>query len=181
MITKPFRLALSAIVAAAFLGGCASSVPLDSSAGAPVVSRDTSGMNGANAGGTSQSSVASVDLSRSAAAAMLAGLPKVVYFDYDSYVVKDDARSVVDANAKALNADRTRKATIEGNTDDRGGREYNLALGQKRAEAVLRSLTLLGVTETQVEAVSYGSERPAATGADEASYAKNRRAEIAYR
>ena len=70
---------------------------------------------------------------------------------------------------------------IEGHTDERGGREYNLALGQKRAEAVRRALGLLGVTDVQVEAVSFGKEKPAAIGSDEASLAKNRRAELNYR
>ncbi|MDB5999593.1 MAG: peptidoglycan-associated lipoprotein [Rhizobacter sp.] len=182
MTIPSFRFALSVLAAAAFLGGCASSVPLEGAGGAPVENRDAATANtGANAGGTSQSNVASVDLSRNSNAAMLAGLPKTVFFDYDSYVVRDDARPVVEANAKALTADRTRKAVVEGNTDERGGREYNLALGQKRAEAVVRSLVLLGATEQQLEAVSYGAERPAVTGNDESAYAKNRRAEIAYR
>ena len=70
---------------------------------------------------------------------------------------------------------------VEGHTDERGGREYNLALGQKRAEAVRRALGLLGVTDAQVEAVSFGKEKPAAQGSDETSWAKNRRAELSYR
>jgi peptidoglycan-associated lipoprotein len=73
---------------------------------------------------------------------------------------------------------RNRKVVIEGHTDERGGREYNLALGQKRAETVARAMTLLGVNPDQVEAVSFGKERPAAQGSDEAAWAKNRRAEI---
>mgnify|MGYP003422738193 FL=1 len=82
------------------------------------------------------------------------------------------------SNAKTLAGARTRKVTIEGHTDERGGREYNLALGQKRAETVARAMTLLGVNDAQVEAVSFGKERPAAQGSDEAAWAKNRRAEI---
>ena len=88
---------------------------------------------------------------------------------------------MIEAHAKALAADRSRRLSVEGHTDERGGREYNLALGQKRAEAVARALALLGATQEQVEAVSYGEERPAETGGDEAAYAKNRRAELAYR
>jgi peptidoglycan-associated lipoprotein len=103
---------------------------------------------------------------------------RVVYFDFDSFVVKDEFRPVVEGNAKTLNADRKKKVVIEGHTDERGGREYNLALGQKRAEAVVKSLTLLGVQDGQVEAVSYGKERPAVNGSDEAAWAKNRRAEL---
>ena len=80
-----------------------------------------------------------------------------------------------------MSADRKKRLAIEGHTDERGGREYNLALGQKRAEVVARSLTLLGATDTQVEAVSFGKERPAVQGSDEAAWAKNRRAELNYK
>ena len=111
----------------------------------------------------------------------MSNLPRIVYFDFDSYVVKDEFRSAVEANAKVLAADRKKKVTIEGHTDERGGREYNLALGQKRAEAVAKSLALLGATDAQIEAVSFGKERPAVQGSDEAAWAKNRRAELIYR
>ena len=110
-----------------------------------------------------------------------AGAAKVIYFDYDSYVIKPEFQSALDAHAKFLATNKTRKMAIEGHTDDRGGREYNLALGQKRAEAVRRALALLGVADTQIEAVSFGKEKPAKLGADETSYALNRRAEINYR
>ena len=80
-----------------------------------------------------------------------------------------------------LNANKTARVSLEGHTDERGGREYNLALGQKRAEAVRRSLSLLGVSESQMEAVSFGEEKPAQAGADEAAFSKNRRVEITYR
>ncbi len=110
-----------------------------------------------------------------------AGTSKVIYFDYDSFVIKPEFQGTVEAHARFLGANKTRKMAIEGHTDDRGGREYNLALGQKRAEAVRRAMGLLGVTDAQVEAVSFGKEKPAAAGADEAAYAKNRRAEIFYR
>ena len=103
-----------------------------------------------------------------------------IYFDYDSYVVRDDSKSTVENHAKYLNTNKTRKVIIQGNTDDRGGREYNLALGQKRAEAVRKSLSLLGVPENQIEAVSLGKEKPKASGSDEAAYAENRRADIVY-
>jgi peptidoglycan-associated lipoprotein len=103
-----------------------------------------------------------------------------VYFDYDSYVVKDEFKALVEAHAKYLVANKGRKILIQGNTDERGGREYNLALGQKRAEAVRKALALLSVSESQVEAVSLGKEKPKATGSDEASWAENRRADIVY-
>ena len=91
-----------------------------------------------------------------------------------------EARSVIEKNAQFLQANKQSKAMLEGHTDERGGREYNLALGQKRAEAVRRALALLGVSESQIEAVSFGKEKPAASGSDEAALAKNRRVEIKY-
>ena len=106
---------------------------------------------------------------------------RVVYFDFDSYVVKDDYRPVIEANAKALTTNRRMKMAVEGHTDDRGSSEYNLALGQRRAEAVVKSLTLLGADQTQLEAVSFGEERPAVQGENEEAWAKNRRAELASR
>ena len=103
---------------------------------------------------------------------------RIVYFDFDSYAIKDDFKPLLDGFSRALVANRGKKLMIEGHTDERGGREYNLALGQKRAAAVVSSLTLLGVNEGQVEAVSFGEERPSAPGTDEAAWAKNRRAEL---
>jgi peptidoglycan-associated lipoprotein len=103
-----------------------------------------------------------------------------VYFDYDNYVVKDEYAPLIAAHANYLVAHKDRKVLVQGNTDERGGREYNLALGQKRAEAVRKSLTVLGVSGNQIEAVSFGEEKPKATGHDEASWAENRRADIVY-
>jgi peptidoglycan-associated lipoprotein len=103
-----------------------------------------------------------------------------VYFDYDMYVVKDDYKSVVQNHAQFLNSQKNRKIIIQGNTDERGGSEYNLALGQKRAEAVRKAMSALGVAEGQMEAVSFGKEKPKAQGSDEAAWAENRRADIVY-
>ena len=104
-----------------------------------------------------------------------------MYFDYDSYIVKDEYRPVIELNAKMLTADRKKQMAVEGHTDERGSSEYNLALGQRRAEAVVKSLTLLGVQNSQLEPVSFGEERPAVRGADESAFARNRRAELASR
>jgi peptidoglycan-associated lipoprotein len=139
------------------------------------------GTAGGTTSGTPQSQVANVDLTRSAAAGaalMAAPAQRVVYFDFDSFAIRDEFRPLVEGHARVLSGNKTRKMVIEGHTDERGGREYNLALGQKRAEAVLRSMTLMGATDAQLEAVSYGKERPAASGGDEAAWAKNRRAEL---
>ena len=108
----------------------------------------------------------------------LGNVPRVVYFDFDSYVVKDEFRPVVEANAKVLTTNPNRHMAVQGHTDDRGSSEYNLALGQRRAEAVVKSLTLLGVKPSQVEAPSFGKERPAVQGENEEAWAKNRRAEL---
>jgi len=106
---------------------------------------------------------------------------RVVYFDYDSFAIRPEFQSVIETHAKIIKVDKSKKVAIEGHTDERGGREYNLALGQKRAEAVRRALVLLGVSENQVEAVSFGKEKPAVLGSTEAAMEKNRRAEISYR
>lgn len=103
-----------------------------------------------------------------------------IYFDYDSYIVKDEFKPVVENHARYLTTHKNRKILIQGNTDERGGAEYNLALGQKRAEAVRRALGLLGVSDSQMEAVSFGKEKPKALGSDEASWAENRRADLVY-
>ena len=101
-----------------------------------------------------------------------------IYFDFDSNVVKDEFRPVVEANAKVLTTQPARKMAVQGHTDDRGSSEYNLALGQRRAEAVVKSLTLMGVKPSQLEATSFGKERPAVQGENEEAWAKNRRAEL---
>jgi peptidoglycan-associated lipoprotein len=103
-----------------------------------------------------------------------------IYFDLDSYVVKDEYKSVIDAHGKYLASRPDRKVLIQGNTDERGGSEYNLALGQKRADAVRRALALRGVPESQMEAVSFGKEKPKAMGSNEEAWKENRRADIAY-
>ncbi|MCY1353336.1 Outer membrane protein P6 [compost metagenome] len=103
-----------------------------------------------------------------------------MYFDFDSYTVKSDYQGMLTEHAKYLGANKGRKILIQGNTDERGTSEYNLALGQKRAEAVRRSLGSMGVPDGQMEAVSLGKEKPKATGHDEASWAENRRADINY-
>ena len=170
---------LSALAAAALLlAGCGSSVKLDDQANAGAAPISTAGGD-ATAGATGASSVAPVVVAPDASSAdATASLPRVIYFDFDSFLVKDEFRPVVEGHARRLSASRTTRIVIEGHTDERGSREYNLALGQKRAEAVQRSLTLLGAGPEQIEAVSCGEERPAATGSDEAAWSQNRRADI---
>jgi peptidoglycan-associated lipoprotein len=106
---------------------------------------------------------------------------RLVYFDYDSFVIRPEFQSVIEAHGRFIKTNKSRKVAIEGHTDERGGREYNLALGQKRAEAVKRALSVQGVDDNQIEAVSFGKEKPAMAGSSEAAMEKNRRAEIVYR
>lgn len=103
-----------------------------------------------------------------------------VYFDFDSSVVKGDYKPLVAAHADYLKAHPTRKVVLQGNTDARGSREYNLGLGQRRAESVKQAMEVLGVADKQLEAVSFGKEKPRATGTSDADYAQNRRADIVY-
>jgi peptidoglycan-associated lipoprotein len=174
---------LVVVALAASLAACGSSVKLDD---VPVDDRSTSSMSGQPQGPQGSTStdprggVSGVDLSANDAA-QPAGMARVIYFDYDSFDVRPEFRATLEAHARYLGTNRSRRVALEGHTDERGGREYNLALGQKRAEAVRRSLSLLGVTEAQMEAVSFGEEKPAAVGMDEASFARNRRVEFTYR
>ncbi len=103
-----------------------------------------------------------------------------VYFDFDSYTVPEQYRSVVEMHANYLTSHQGQKVRVEGNTDARGSTEYNLALGQRRSDAVARMMTLLGVNANQIEAISFGKERPKALGNTDADYAENRRADINY-
>jgi len=105
---------------------------------------------------------------------------RLVYFDFDSFAVKEEYRPLVEAHAKYLQQNRSARVTLQGHADERGSREYNIALGQKRADAVKRMMTLLGATEMQIETVSFGKEKPTAVGHDETSWAQNRRVEIVY-
>ncbi len=177
-----FKKITLALAVAALAAGCSTPVKLDQP---PVEDRgamSNSGAGGAGSGSTSQSGVAPVDLSQSAVdAAGPVGVARIIYFDFDSYSVKPEFQSLIEAHARFLRANPSRKVVIEGHTDQRGGSEYNLALGQKRAEAVQRAFSLLGVGPDQIEAVSFGKEKPAVPGNDEAAYAQNRRAEISYR
>jgi len=175
----PFAIAIVALVAGCSSGVDLDNVPVEDKSGAPL---STSGANGANSGSTGQSGVRGVDLTQSGRdGAGPVGVGRIVYFDYDSYVIKSDYQSLIEAHARYMKSGSMPKVVIEGHTDERGGREYNLALGQKRAEAVRRSLGLLGVPDGQMEAVSFGKEKLAAQGSSEDIHAQNRRAELAYR
>jgi peptidoglycan-associated lipoprotein len=104
-----------------------------------------------------------------------------IYFDYDEYVIKPEFKSVLEAHARYLRETPSVQGRIEGNADERGSREYNLALGQRRAEAVVRSLVILGVPANRLEAISWGEEKPRASGHDETSWSQNRRGDFVYK
>ena len=167
----------STVVLAVTLSACGSNVKLDD---VPVEDRTATTKpadDGASSRGVAPVQIGGSDMP----GAGPANTARVIYFDFDSYVVKPEFQGTVESHAKFLTANKARRLAIEGNTDERGGREYNLALGQKRAEAVRRALGLLGVSDAQVEAVSFGKEKPAVQGTDEDAMAKNRRAELNYR
>ena len=167
------------------LSACSSGVsltetPKDEQTGLPPGQGIHITTGGADSSAAGQSTVQGVSLNNTVRETAPASSNRVVYFDFDSFVIRPEFQLLIESHAKYLKADRSRQITIEGHTDERGGREYNLALGQKRAEAVRRSLGLLGVPDGQMEAVSFGKERPAASGNSESAMAKNRRAEIIY-
>jgi peptidoglycan-associated lipoprotein len=172
---------LVTIFATVLLAACGSTVPLTD---VPVTDASpksvTGAEGGANGSGVKGNGVAPVDLGAGSASAIAPSEPRVVYFDYDSYVIKPEFQSLIAAHARFVKAQPNRKVAIEGHTDETGGREYNLALGQKRADAVRDALAILGVSPSQMEAVSFGKEKPAVAGSDEAAFSKNRRAEIRY-
>ena len=105
---------------------------------------------------------------------------RIIYFDFDVYVVKDEYKPLVEAHAKYLQANRNAHMTIQGHADERGSREYNIALGQRRADAVKKMMMLYGAGEAQIETVSFGKEKPRVEGHDETAWAQNRRDEIVY-
>jgi peptidoglycan-associated lipoprotein len=173
--------AIAALAVAALLAGCSSGVKLND---VPVEDRNAVAVTPNTGGGTPSGTgtgVTPVQVEGTAVGPGPQGVERIIYFDYDSDAIKPEFRNMIEAHAKFIRANSGRRVNIEGHTDERGGREYNLALGQRRAEAVRRAFGLLGVPDTQIEAVSFGKEKPAVPGSDEAAWSKNRRAEIAYR
>jgi peptidoglycan-associated lipoprotein len=141
---------------------------------------ETTGLGGAGVSGSALdgSSGSSLADERKNPASPLS--QRSVYFDFDSFTVKDSYRGMLEAHAGYLLAKRDARVILQGNTDERGSREYNLALGQKRAEAVRKALAVLGVSDAQMEAVSFGEEKPRKEGDSEEAYAENRRVDVVY-
>jgi peptidoglycan-associated lipoprotein len=157
---------LSILFSSMLLAACSSTGTVDNSADGQAAATTPST---APAAAGAPAAAATTDLSK-----------RSVYFDFDRYDVKSEYKPLVQAHAKELNKDSARKVVIQGNADERGGSEYNLALGQKRAEAVRKSMSLQGVSSKRIEVISFGKEKPKAKGHDEASWAENRRADIVY-
>ena len=165
----------------ALIVGCSTTPLPDDANGAPVESR-----SGSTGGGSGVAPVVAGGIDASGLPRELTDPKSVlsqrsIYFDLDKYEVKDEYKDLVASHAKYLIANKGFKVLLQGNTDERGSREYNLALGQKRAEAVKRSLSLLGVKEDQIESVSLGEEKPKNPGHDESAWSENRRADILYK
>jgi len=176
MNTKRTFLGFALAIAVA---GC-STTNLDDAA-APDKQLQTADPRGRPAAST-ESQVAPVSAEQAPAAAVgPTGVSRIVYFDYDGYVLKPEFQSLIEAHARFLKTNDRPRISIEGHTDERGGREYNLALGQRRSEAVRRALGLLGITDSRIEAISFGEEKSARPGNEEAAWSRNRRAEIVYR
>ena len=165
------------------LAGCSSTPPLEQE-GAKVEDR---GPAAAPPEKPADSGVSSKPLGTSTVAADPLKDPanilskRSVYFDFDSNLVKAEFKPLVTAHARYLTQNQSAQMRIEGNADERGSREYNLALGQRRADAVKQMMELLGAKASQIESVSFGEEKPKATGHDEAAWAENRRADIKYK
>ena len=178
---KYARLTLS-LVAASLLAAC-SSAPSTDGQGAAVEDRSSASASGV--GGSGVTTVNADGRTPGAAYPELKDPKNIlskrsVLFDYDSYVIKDQYRPLVEAHAKFLVSHPKVKMLIQGNTDERGSREYNLALGQKRADAVKKALSLLGVSEGQLESVSLGEEKPSCADSGESCWAANRRGDMLY-
>jgi peptidoglycan-associated lipoprotein len=185
-----YRIAVAA--AALSIAACSSSIKLDDPA--PVEDRSNMPADGSAAAGAAGAGSASTNPAGSSRPVTQLTIDtkdplqdpnsplsrRSIYFDFDSFAIKDEYRSTLEAHAKYLTGNRAKKAVIQGNTDERGSREYNLALGQKRAEAVRRALVALGVSESQLEAVSLGEEKARSGANDDAALAENRRADLVY-
>lgn len=164
------------------LGGCQSKKPrATADTGTSVPTSDQSLSSGADSG-SAVGSAGQVAANGVGVAGPTQGqlANRVIYFDFDSSDVKSDYNDLITAHARYLSSNPTIRVRLEGNTDERGSREYNIGLGERRAQAVRRALMLQGVSESQLTTVSYGEERPAITGHTEDAWSKNRRVEIVY-
>ena len=181
------KLTLAAALFAIVLAGCQSAptaAPVEDKSSTADPAAGAAGTSGATTTGTQAGGVTG-STTGSAGANPLKDPNNIlskrsIYFEFDSFTVSDQYKSLVEAHARYLAANRNAKVALQGHADERGSREYNIALGQKRADAVKRMMTLLGAQETIVETVSFGEEKPKNSGHDEAAWTENRRVDIIY-
>jgi peptidoglycan-associated lipoprotein len=166
---KNFVATMLVFVALTVVAGCKTKPVEEAPAPAPQTTTDTSGVDTSGAATEDAAGPSGELLSK-----------RVVYFDLDRADIRADSQAVITAHARYLAGASSQKVRLEGHADERGSREYNIGLGERRAQAVRRALLLLGVAESQLATVSYGEERPAAAGSDEQAYSLNRRVEIVY-
>lgn len=162
------------LITLAVLSGCSSQPAAPEQAGAGVEDRNPSAVSGVGNAGLDPYSLAALKDPKSPLS------KRSIYFDYDSYVVKDEYKSLLEQHARFLAKNSQMRMLIQGNADERGSREYNLALGQKRAEAVKKALQVFGVRDDQLESVSLGEEKPACSESTEDCWARNRRGDMLY-
>lgn len=177
---KPIFKVLISVSAILLLASCASRGAVEGAADVSTYPEDTYGTSGyeaTDAYGTGRAGQLSGRVTGGPTASIE---ERVVYFDFDSAEVRADSREIVEANARYLLENSSATVVLEGHADERGTREYNIALGERRAESVRRLIIAYGVAPQQIRIVSYGEERPAVAGHDESTYAQNRRVEIVY-
>jgi peptidoglycan-associated lipoprotein len=181
------RVILSVLSAAVVIAGC-STTPEDQQSGAAVEDRSKPGAKpGADAKSVDRPKIAAVDVTQGKkdAASALKDPASIlskrsIYYDLDKFDVKDEYRGLIEAHAKYLRENPSARMLIQGNTDERGSREYNVSLGQRRSDGVKRMMVLLGAREEQIESVSLGEEKPQSDGHSEEAWSKNRRSDILY-
>lgn len=177
---KNLVLAITAVALLA-IGGCGGKSATKTAPTGAAGSTVAAGSGGAEAAGDAGAANAgTVGTATGSGASAPAGVPRLVYFDFDSSEIRPEFVPVIAAHARALAANASIRVRLEGHTDERGSPEYNIGLGERRAQSVRRALLLQGVTEGQVATVSYGEERPAVPGQTEADWAKKRRVEFIY-
>ena len=171
----------TAIIGAVVLAGCSSHKPRPTTTPAgTTVPSDQSQTSGADTSGAYGAAIANGSGEGVAGPSAAQLKARTIYFDFDSSEIRSDYSALITAHAHYLASNATIRVRLEGNTDERGSREYNIGLGERRAQAVRRALLLQGVAESQITTVSYGEERPAVTGHTEEAWSKNRRVEIVY-
>ena len=179
-IVSSIRLVLVFLLLGFVVSGCASKASRDTDTGTAPAAGAGSGAQPA-AGALGSSNISDSPDSGASAANDAAAADRSVYYAFDQYEIGAHDRNVIEANAKYLRAHPGTKVRIEGNADERGSREYNLALGQRRADSVMKMMNVLGVRDSQMETVSYGKEKPRVAGHDEDAWKQNRRSDIVYR